>query len=333
MGHGSGTGAPPDILRVGGEPYRYLAEAEVHALLTADPGGYLAFVKEAMAAIAAGRAQVTVPPKQVFTDPVTGGDFRIMPCELRYGTRVVKTVKLVGTNTRQRKVPDQITVGKLFVLDPEENFVSAILEACLLSSARTGACAALAIACLAQARDSLVVVGSGRVGYYSALYALGAVAFERVIFCDIVHERARRTAQWFAPRFPGVQIEARPVSAITSAAVVVLATTSRAPVASPPCWDANLIVSLGADINTQSELDPAWSHCADIYCDTLDSMRFGDLRAWTEAGRIDPTQVSGLLDVLRNPPFDTSRPRVFVSTGSALFDNLTACYLLERDTG
>jgi len=325
------TEALPHVLRVSGEPFRYISEAETHALLTADPGGYLAFVRGAMAAIAAGRAQVTIPPKQVFTDSASGGDFRVMPCELRWGTRVIKTVKVVGTNTVQRKVPDQITVGKLFILDPEENFISAVLEGCLLSSARTGACAAIAITTLSRACKQLVIVGSGRVGFYAAFYAVNALAVERVIFCDVVHERAQAAAQWFSSKFNGVRFEALPITAIESADVVVLATASRSPIVSPPCWGANLIVSLGADIDTQSELDPAWARFAEVYCDTLDSLRFGDLRAWTEAGQVEPAAIMGLVDVLRNPPPESGRARVFVSTGSALFDNLTAGYLIESE--
>jgi ornithine cyclodeaminase/alanine dehydrogenase-like protein (mu-crystallin family) len=111
--------------------------------------------------------------------------------------------------------------------------------------------------------------------------------------------------------------------------VVVLATTSEAPVASPPGWGANLVVSLGADVDSQSELDPAWARAADIYCDTLDTLRFGDLRAWIESGIVDPAGVTDLLQVYRRPPPASERQRVFVSTGSALFDNLTARYLLD----
>lgn len=316
-----------DVLRVSPEPYRYYTEAQVHELLTKRPGEYVDYMKKTLVAIATGRAQLTLPPKQVFHDPTTHGDFRVMPCELRHGHEVMKTVKLIGTNTVQRKVPDQITVGKVFVLHPEENFVSAVLEACLLSSARTGVCAALAIASLSRARKRLVVVGSGRVGFYAALYAVVAAGAEHVIFCDIVHRRAQQAAQWFTAIFPSVQSEAQPVSAVTSADVVVLATTSTTPVASPPCWGANLIISLGADTDRQSELDPAWSRLAEPYCDTLDSLRFGDLRAWIESGLIDATTVSDFLEVLRNPPPESGRPRIFISTGSALFDNITVCYL------
>lgn len=330
MAKASRPSAPPAHLRIGVEPCRHYDEAEVHALLTADPAGYFRFVKESLLAVAAGRATVSTPPKQVFTDPRTGGDFRVMPCELHAGSRVVKTVKVIGTNTLQRRVRDQITVGKLLVLDSEENFVSAILDACLLSSARTGVCAALAIDVLARARERLVIVGSGRVGHYAALYAIAACGVRRVTFCDSVLERAQEPAKWFDAAFPQVTSDARPIDAITSADIVVLATTSAVPVASPPCWNANLVVSLGADIDTQSELDPAWARYADVHCDSLDSLRFGDLRAWSEAGWIDPGEVTGLLETLRQAPAASDRPRVFVSTGSALFDNLTAYYLLER---
>ena len=329
-GHSAAGDALPEAFRVSPEPFRYHTEAEVHAPLTANPGDYLQFMRRTLTAIARGEARLTLPPKQVFDDPATSGDFRVMPCELSYAGKVTKSVKLIGTNTVQRAVPDQITVGKLFVLDPVENFVSDVIEACLLSSARTGACAALAVTALARARAELVVVGSGRVGLYSAFYAAATGSVARIRFCDLVPERARRAARWLAAAIPGVQCVASPVAAIESADVVVLATTGAAPVSSPPGWSANLVVSLGADTDTQSELDPAWSRYAEIYCDTLDSLRFGDLRAWIAARTADPAAVSDLLAVLRSPPRDSGRPRVFISTGSALLDNLTARYLMER---
>lgn len=320
----------PGVLRVSPEPYRYCTEAQVHESLTRKPEQYVAFLKQSLLAIAERRATLTLPPKQVFEDPATRGDFRVMPCEVREAGRVTKTVKLIGTNTVQRAVPDQITVGKLLVLDPAENFVSAVVEACLLSSARTGACSALAVDALAREREEMVVIGSGRVGFYAALYGVAAAGVKRVVFCDIVARRAREAARGVAARFPSARCEARPLDSISTANVVVLATTSQTPVASPPAWGANLIVSLGADTDTQSELDPAWTRAADIYCDTLDTLRFGDLRAWIESGIVDPSGVTDLLQVYRRPPAASERQRVFVSTGSALFDNLTARYLLEQ---
>jgi ornithine cyclodeaminase/alanine dehydrogenase-like protein (mu-crystallin family) len=319
-----------DVLRVSPEPYRYYTEAQVHDLLTRRPEEYVAFMKRSLVSVAHGRATLALPPKQVFADAATGGDFRVMPCELRDGGNVTKTIKLIGTNTVQRVVPDQITVGKLMVLDPTENFVAAVVEACLLSSARTGACAALAVDALARRRDQMVVIGSGRVGYYAALYGVAAAGVKRVVFCDVNAQRAREAARGLAARIPAARCEARSLDAIDATDVVVLATTSQIPLASPPAWRADLVVSLGADADTQSELDAAWGRCADLYCDTLDSLRFGDLRAWIETGVTDPAGVTDLLEVFRRPPPASNRPRVFISTGSALFDNLTARYLLEQ---
>jgi ornithine cyclodeaminase len=321
--------AIPGVFRVSPEPCRYHAEAEVHAALTADPAGYLEFVHSGLAAIAAGEARLTLPPKQVFEDPATGGDFRVMPCELSHAGRLTKTVKLVGTNTVQATVPDQITVGRLLVLDPRENFVSDIFEACLLSSARTGACAALAMSLLCRRRREVVIIGAGRVGLYAALYCAAAGGVSRVRFCDRAPGRGRTAARWLGRAAPGVRAEACATSEIAAADVVVLATTSRDPVVSPPAWGARLVVSLGADADTQSELDARWSRRAELYCDTADSLRFGDLKAWLAAGLTRPGRISDLLAVLRDPPAATPGPRVFVSTGSALFDNLTARYLLE----
>lgn len=322
---------PRQILRTSREPCRYYSEAQVHRLLARDPAGYLRHVRRALASIARGATELVLPPKQLFEDPFGGGDFRIMPCVVRSGRGALKTVKVIGTNIAQRRVPDQITVGRLLVVDAEENFVSAILEACLLSSARTGACAALAMEALARKREELVVIGCGRVGLYAALYTAVAGA-RHVMLCDTIHRRSRQAARWLGRRVAGVRFEARAPDCVAAADVVILATTSESAVCSPPAWGANLVISLGADTDAQSELDPAWARHADLYCDTLDGLRFGDLRAWIEDGRVDATAINDLLGVYREPPAASARSRVFVSTGSALFDNLTAGYLLGQGT-
>jgi ornithine cyclodeaminase/alanine dehydrogenase-like protein (mu-crystallin family) len=167
-----------NVLRVHAEPCSYVDEPTVHELLTAAPAEYLAHVGRWLTLLAEGRATVEIPAKWIWTDTVEpdGGDFRVMPCVVRDSARIVKTVKVVGTNRRQREIPDQITVGKAFHLHPRENFITHVFEACLLSSARTGLCGALALSRLAPIRKRITIVGAGRVGYYAALYAsaLGA---------------------------------------------------------------------------------------------------------------------------------------------------------------
>lgn len=316
------------VLQLSPEPCRYHDERSVHRALTARPVEYLAFLREELARIAAGEASLELPPKQLFPDPGDAGDFRVMPCVVRRGGRVRKTIKVVGTNLAQQVVPGQITVGKALVLHPVENFVTDLFEACLLSSARTGACAALALDLLAGDCGRVSIVGAGRVGFYSALYAAAARQLREVIFCDTDGARAEAAARALRGACPGLRIGTAP-RPDRDADAWILATTSRSPLCRPEDTDARVVISLGADIDTQTELDPAWSEAADLFADSADCLRFGDLHAWAEAGRIDPRRVRDLFDLLRNG-VSGDRRRVFVSTGSALFDNITIGYLLEH---
>ncbi|MBI2312534.1 MAG: hypothetical protein HYU77_08535 [Betaproteobacteria bacterium] len=319
------------VLRTSPEPYEYFDEQRVHRLLTRRPADYIRFLRSELADIAAGRARLELPPKQVFVDPGDDADFRIMPCVLRRDGWARKTVKLVGTNAARRIVPGQVTVGKAFALHPVENFVTHIFEACLLSSARTGACAALATELLAGRRNMMTIIGAGKVGYYCALFAAALGGVEEIRLSDLDAERARRTAAALAGQFPSVRFEAQPFEALGGSDVLLLATTSTRPFCEPPGLGAELVISLGADTDFQRELDPAWAGIADIFVDTEDCVRFGDLRAWRESGLPDACGPADMLELMRSPaPLPAPRPRIFISTGSALFDNLTIGYLLER---
>lgn len=319
------------VLRITPEPYIYFDDFRVHRILIRKPAEYLACLYRQLLDIAGGDARLELPPKQIFHDLPGDADFRVMPCVVRTGDSSCKTVKIIGTNTLQKKIPDQITVGKAFVIDSGENFVSHIFEACLLSSARTGACAALAAQLLAPARRALTVIGAGRVGYYAAIYTAALGGVETIRIADADHPRAARTAALLASQLPGLEVEAVEFKNLPAADLAIVATTSREALCHPPAWGAGLVISLGADTDNQRELAPEWIGRADFFVDTVDSARFGDLAAWQNAGLISADQLVDLFQVLRQgslPP--ASRPRVFISTGSALFDNLTIAYILDQ---
>ncbi len=318
------------ILRTAAEPCTIITDREVHHRLTRDPQGYFRHMQEGLQAIAAGNITVEMPPKQLFADPGASSDFRVMPCVTRSATRTVKTVKLVGTNVLQRAVPDQITVGKALVIDPLENYITHIVDACLLSSARTGLCAALAIRLLATRYDRMTVIGSGRVGYYAAFYAAAVCGIRQVVFADSDARKAADAAAALSAHFPEVECRAMPLVQLPPTDVVVLATTSTQPVCSPPAWNACLVISMGADIDQQSELDASWATAADIYVDTMDTTRFGDLKAWIAQGRLSPEAIREFITVIKSGAAAGDRCKLFVSTGSALFDNLTLDYLLRQ---
>lgn len=318
-----------ELLRVHPEPYEFLDDAEVHRRLTHTPAAYLDHVDAGLENIAGGRWQVEQPAKRVFRDPGMERDFRVMPCVVRRPGGACKTVKLVGTNTGGRRVPEQITVGRAFALDAAENFVRAGFAACLLSSARTGACAAIARRRLAAPCERLLVVGCGRVGYYSAFY-IGGEARPAAIHClDRDPERAARTAAALARQLPGVHCEA--VTHAVPCDVMVMATDSRTPLLGAEDPLPATVISLGADSAWQHEVDGALACHYRLYVDTLDSLACGDLLAWQAEGLMDDHEVTDLLSLVRTGP-PAPGPALFVSTGSALLDNLTIDYLLARDS-
>lgn len=324
------------VLRTAAETYAVIDDATVHRLLCESPQDYFNHLLARLRDIAAGRIRVELPPKQVFADDGSEADFRVMPCITRPSiTRsndtAIKTVKLVGTNIAQQRVPDQITVGKALVIDPVENYITHIVDACLLSSARTGLCAAIAIHLLARRKQKLVVIGSGRVGYYSALFAAACCGVTEIEFVDADAARADAAAQALGARMPQLHCHAGSLATLKHCDVVILATTSRRALCTPPGWHADLVISLGADIDCQSELDAAWAKAADLFVDTPDSARFGDLRAWLAAGLVDEKNINNINGLLSSTALtDNNKPRLFISTGSALFDNLTLEYLLIK---
>ena len=111
-----------------------------------------------------------------------------------------------------------------------------------------------------------------------------------------------------------------------------MATTSRVPIATPSNCSARLVVSLGADADDQSELAADWTDSGDlrIVVDTHDCERFGDIKAWRNQGKMEGHRTIDLLSVYRNGAAESVQT-LFVSTGSALFDNLTLRYLMRLD--
>lgn len=310
-------------------PCRHWDEAEVHRRLCADPAGYLAFAADYLADLTAGRAQLQMPPKQVLDDP-DGGDFRLMPCVVRGPRGTLKTVKIIGTNRRQTVLPGQITVGELLVLDAAEQFVRERFDACLLSSARTGLVAALALGRLAPQARHVAVIGAGRVGFYTALYCAALASVEHIDLADSDHACALDVAQVLAHH----GLPCRAVQAADPACDAwLLATNSAEPFCEPPPFAPAVVVSLGADAAGQRELAGAWAGWARLWVDSPDAVNYGDLLAWHRLGLSGGTALPDLLALLRDPPGPaaTGEQRLFISTGCAVFDNLTAAYLLAGE--
>ena len=320
------------VLRFANEPLIRLDDHRVHDLLTDAPADYLSFVREALTQLASGAATVELPAKQIFADSdSSGSDFRIMPCVVRHGDRVRKTVKLVGTNIEQQVVAGKITVGKAFAIHARENFITHEFDACALSSARTGACVAMAAEQLCGERRRVNFIGAGRVAYYAARYLAALGGVDSIVLCDSNSARAASTADLLSRHSCGVSVTHAGISELAAADLLVIATDSRAPVYGPGDFAVRTVISVGADSEFQHELDPALAGDSSMFVDTMDSVRYGDLKAWIGHGLIEPGSLTDLLSLIRNGvERHADRRAVFVSTGSALFDNLSIGYLLER---
>jgi ornithine cyclodeaminase/alanine dehydrogenase-like protein (mu-crystallin family) len=319
-----------DIFRLSGEPFSYIKEMEVHQALTNDPQAYYQFIKQRLTNIALHKAELQMPAKLLFSDQDSDGDFRVMPCIVKDGNEVMKTVKMVGTNVIQQEVPNQITVGKACVFHPTENFITHIVEACLLSSARTAICAMLGVDFLANSRKKMTIIGAGRVGYYAAFYAAALGWADEVIIHDIDITRAEKCVDSLQSEFANILFQVSDRAALSDTDVLLLCTTSSTPIYSSDDFKADLIVSVGADIDSQRELDNSWAQAASLFVDSYDSARYGDIKAWTENNLIDKNDLTDLFSLITGfELIDDQRPRIFVSTGTAFFDNLTLSYLLK----
>ena len=326
-----------DILRVSHEPLRQFSDFEVHQLLCADLYAYLNYLDQGLREIVLGAAQISMPPKQLFQQPGELGDFRVMPCvRATAAGKLHKTIKLVGTNRIGRLVPDQISVGKACYLDPQENFVSHQFDACLLSSIRTGACAALATRHLQTADRpirTVTVVGAGRVGFYAAMCLLNNGEIDTLTIVDHLPERAVTLAAGLQRIAPDCQITTTEYADLSNCDLLLLATSSNTAIYHPDHFSAQIIITLGADCIEQRELHdhPQW-HSRAIYVDTLDSLRFGDLAAWTAESEFDSRRLIEITHLAANHTRPPDYPALFIATGSALFDNLTMSYLVEITT-
>jgi ornithine cyclodeaminase/alanine dehydrogenase-like protein (mu-crystallin family) len=186
--------------------------------------------------------------------------------------------------------------------------------------------AALALAALAPNARRIAIIGAGRVGYYAAIYCAAALPLTRIDVVDTDAARAEETAQ--SLRDAGLPCRAVP-AADPACDAWLLATTSERAFCAPPPDAPPVVLSLGADAAGQRELADAWAGRAALWVDSADAVNYGDLRAWRERRLIADTAPPDLLALLvQPPPAAAGEPRLFISTGCALYDNLTAAYLL-----
>ncbi len=231
-----------------------LSAAEVRGLLSMHEA--VRAVELAFAEHAAGRAQM--PPKVYLSLDAYGGDFRAMPAYVGPGegpdgwpaAAGVKWVNSHPDNPKRHGLPS--VMGVYVLSDPATALPLAILDATVLTAARTGAAAAVASRHLAKpAPKTLGFVGSG-------VQARWMLAAHRAAFGDALEIVASDidpgAAEAFAREAGG---RAASVEEASGCDVVCASTPGRGP-AVRRAWlrPGAHVNAMGADAPGKQELDP-----------------------------------------------------------------------------
>ena len=118
---------------------------------------------------------------------------------------------------------------------------------------------------LSNKGSSLTIVGAGRVGYYTAYYALALALSNEVVISDTDIGCAQKTAHVLHEKYPDINIYSSNYSSLKNTDVLALATTSTSAIYHSGDFDAGLIISLGADIDYQHELAPGLATTSRIF--------------------------------------------------------------------
>lgn len=329
----SSTGTSPrlqQVLRVKDPAPTDVSEQRVHEILSAQPREYLQFIHDRLMGLARDRGGIVdLPSKQIFRDSFIPGDFRVMTCVLRHSDATWKVVKIIGTNYAGNVLPDQISVGQVFLLHGSDNHITHRFSGCLLSSARTGACMTLMARRFAGPVHRIGIIGAGRVGYYAALFASHLWDDALIVIADSDERKAELLAGSCREVAPWGNFEPAASSAAGDTDLLFLATTSRVPVIEKAETRARVVVSAGADAEDQRELGDSFASNGEVWVDTFDSASVGDLKSWKDRG-LSLLRPRHVLDLFSSEVHEVGAIGLCISTGSALFDNLTVQYLVDR---
>ena len=311
----------------------WLCEADVRALLPMH--ALIDAMEQAVAAFSA--KQAVQPVRTVF--PIPGGFFGSMPALLETPPALgAKLVTLCAANTA-RGLPTHLAT--IVLLDPATGELLAVMDGRYITEARTAAASAVAARYLArQDASHLALIGSG-VQARSHLEALTLVRSFKDVRCwsptpanlqKFVHESALN----------GVRSCANAREAVEGADVVVLATSSRAPVIQND-WvmPGTCVLAVGACRPVEREIDPALVARGRLFVDSRAAAleEAGDIVQGIREERFTATHiVAELGEVVATPRLGRrteDEVTIFKSLGIAVEDVASAhlAYRRARATG
>ncbi len=323
------------LLRLQVEPCEYFNDLQIHSILSEHRKEYFEKVGEWFKFWSLEPDKVDFPPKTILKTEGVKGDFRIMPCQIQFEGQNINSIKLVGTNEEEKIVKDKITVGKAFLFHPTDNFISAIFDACVLSSIRTGVCAVTAFKHLCVERRNVGILGCGRIGYYTAMFLSLLDGVDELICYD----NNPKSIENFLELTNELDIKCKIVSSVNElidqSSSVFISTYSRSPLVSKEDIEKGgikFISSVGADCNSYSELDPSVASLpGKIYIDVWHSLRCADLRSWLKEGLIIEDRMVELKEVISGKYIPSEAGcRLFISTGFAFTDAISLDFIYRK---
>ena len=306
----------------------WLNEANVRAVLGMRE--LIESMESAMAAFSAGHANQ--PVRAVIGIP--GGFFGSMPALLNAAPALgAKLVTVCGGNAA-RGLPTHLAT--ILLLDPDTGEPLAILDGRFITESRTAAASAVAVRYLArQDASTLAILGSG-VQARSHIEALPLVRkFSEIRAWSPTAENLRRLVAESAGH--PVRPAASASEAVEGADVIVLATSSPAPVIENRSVKSGAcVISVGACVPAQREMDPALLARARLFVDTRAAalQESGDIVQGIREGRFPPSHIIAELgEVVANPGLGRRTEEevtIFKSLGMAVEDIAAASLAYQR---
>ncbi len=230
--------------------------------------------------------------------------------------------------------PNNTALGKhchgttIFLLEPADGSLSAIVEASQVNAYRTAAADAVAVDCLArQSATTLAIFGTG----HQAEYEVMAVSAVREIKTVLVVGRSIARTEAFVGKLIKKGILAQSAdaqSACERADIVITATTSTSPLFKAEWIKSGTHISaMGADKKGKNELPTELYRYARLFCDySTQSVVIGEFQHTRDT---PITDIGHVLTGQKSGRTSANEITIFDSSGIAIQDLIVAKKLIE----
>ena len=280
-----------------------------------------------------GQGKVVMPNKITTDMSALGvaGWFNAMPAYI--GPMDVAGIKVVGGYDGNRALGLPFIKANILITDSRTGILRALVSGDYINNLRTGAQPAIMARLLASSTDTVAIIGTGLMAYYSLLCMGRILPIREVRLCDISDEAMER----FMARFPGAPwrfVTCRSnEAACRGADVIITVTNANADLVEEP-WlkKGSLVMTMGSFRETSFDV----VRKADkIAVDQVgQSLHRGNLKELAEMGEITadsfdirvPEVLAGAMPGRTNPD-----DRIYAQIiGTGMLDVAAAGLLLEK---